>query len=235
MRDCAVGWCATDTRPAARLRTGVVCRPCARAWRDLVVGLVDALDWLGASMVRYASPAGAGSGPVSGSPEAPMPLRAEMADQRTEITAALREWALDAAGWQLPVFAGCGHAAGGMRVAGPAHNSPAVVAGWLVSRLEWLALWPGYPRMAEAFSRALGGAYGLAPWGRTRRDLPVPCTACGLAAVSQYGGDDWIRCRSCGHRVPWWRYEQWVRRALREAAVRDDVGGTAAATAGGAA
>lgn len=201
--ECAVGWCATDTTGPVRVRNGVVCPACRRAWRDLVTGIVDAFDWLADRMVRFAAPAGYGSGPVSGTREPPAPMRVEMADQRAVLAAVLRDWA--------------GRAAAGGARPGPAGDDPVVLSRWFVSALDWLAVWPEFPALAAAFSEALGGSYGVAPWGRTRRDLPVPCTACGVQAVSLYGGEEWIRCRACGHRIPWWRYERWVRRALAAA------------------
>jgi hypothetical protein len=158
-------------------------------------------DWLGACMVRDGT--GATDAPITGSREAPTPLRVSLHDLRADICAKLSSWT---------------HLVTEDRaMRGPDHfDDPHAASGWLMSQVVWIA---GQEWVDEFWTEVDDWhrlARSAAPWDRDRRNLPAPCPDCSLLALSLYGGDDHVTCRNCGHVIPQDRYGFYVRLLVDE-------------------
>jgi hypothetical protein len=157
--------------------------------------------WLGRAMVTPApawKPGAIHHAATEGQPPFPVALL----DARSAIEAVLGSWARMIAEEHTPALAG------------PADGGVESVVRWLRARLPWCSDQPWVDDYARELAELRQQAHGLVPWSRARRDLPVPCPACGLLSLSAYSGDDAIVCRShdCGRVVAWVEYEHAVRR-----------------------
>lgn len=187
--DCVV--CAT--RPPA-YTDSMMCGPCFNRLRADIATLVGAYEWLGISM-RAPGPAWK-TGTIHRSGDPRLPFRTDLFDAREDIAGKLTSWARAVAEEHVPALRG------------PADGEPRTVGRWLIAQLPWISDQPWCDAMAAELGDAARRAYGLAPWDRLRRDLPLPCPGCGLLSLAQHGGDEQVTCRirTCGHAMPWADY-----------------------------
>jgi hypothetical protein len=187
-------------RPAAP--PSLMCGTCyARLRRDITT-LVNAHVWLGIQMITPVpawKPGTIGHHTTSSRP----PYRLEYSDARDDIAGKLTSWARMVAEEHTPALAG------------PADPDPATVGRWLRLRTHWISEQDWCAEMCRELADAARAAYGLAPWERHRRDLPLPCPACGYLTLALYGGDELIVCRyaECGRELTWIDYWLAVKKA----------------------
>jgi hypothetical protein len=161
-------------------------------------------SWLGTSMLALPASWKPGTIHRRGGPQPPMNVA--MHDVRVDITGKLATWARMVAEEMTPAMAG------------PAHGDVRTVATWLRAQLGWISDQPWCDEFARELTDMRSAAYALAPWERSRLDLPLPCPRCGLLSLSLYSGDDAVTCRirDCGHALTWADYqrkvgEEWTR------------------------
>lgn len=166
-------------------------------------------DWLGACMIRDGS--GAGDAPITGSREAPTPIRISLHDLRADISDKLSSWA---------------HLVAEDRsMRGPDHfDDPQAASGWLMSQVVWIAAQPWVDEFWGEVDEWHRLSRLAAPYHRERRDLPAPCPECDLLALSLYGGDDHVTCRACSHLIPREGYGFYVRLLVAQEEERERAG-----------
>lgn len=179
-----------------------VCGPdFARMRRDLAE-VQWAYAWLGATML--ALPAAWKSGTIHAAAGPRPPLSLAMHDARIDIQGKLATWARVVGEEHTPALHG------------PADGDVRTVATWLRARLQWISDQPWCDEFARELSEMRQTAYALAPWDRSRLDLPLPCPkpkGCGLLTLALYSGDDGVTCRNraCGRVMTWADYYLEVR------------------------
>lgn len=204
MADCVV----CQRRPPARPQVCDGCR--TRLDRDLAE-----IAELHALLPDALEPGRQGTQRVSGTREAPVPLRLDVLDLslplrgaeavtdpygdqtgHLPVVAKLDQWVLD---WR------------DTRDRGERLPVPTVyqLTRWLANRLSWAC--DEHPAVDE-FAReivetlaALRGVHGLT---RLRHRLPAPCPSCELLTVYRDDGADWIECGGCGRL---WSEDEWAR------------------------
>ncbi|TMR91299.1 hypothetical protein [Nonomuraea basaltis] len=177
------------------------------------------LDWL----AHHIAPTGAAGERVSGSREAPVPVRLDILCMIQEgavpyrgddddqigppsIPSTVKTWA-----WLL-----CEHRG----IAYQARATVAELAGLLARHAEWCATRPWIDDMMADFARLRRCAHGLAPWSVHVQRLGLPCWRCGAqGTLTRTAGESWIECDSsvngCGCL---WSFEE--HQALAAAASR---------------
>lgn len=180
----------------------------ARMFGDLCT-LEFAHAWLGAQMAAPQPAFKPGTVHQAAGSRPPLPLA--LHDARVDIHGKLGSWA------RL--------IAEEARMRGPADDTVPSIAGWLRVQLHYASDQAWCDDYAAELADLRGAAYGLAPWGRSRTDLPLPCPArgCGMLSLSWYSGSDTVLCRNrlCGHRMTSADYvaavaEEWQRASRRE-------------------
>lgn len=161
-----------------------------------------AYSWLGATML--ALPASWKPGTLHRAGESQPPTSLGMHDVRVDIHDTLASWARMIAEEHTPALHG------------PADDTVHAIAVWLRARLQWCSDQPWCDQFASALTILRQNAYALAPWDRSRIDLPLPCPkprGCGLLTLSLYSGDDGVTCRNraCGRVISWADYYLEVR------------------------
>lgn len=182
----------------SHLGRSYTCGGCyARMLGDLCT-LEFAYAWLGAQMAAPQPAFKPGTIHQAAGSRPPLPLA--LHDARVDIHGKLGSWA------RL--------IAEEARMRGPADDTVPSIAGWLRVQLHYASDQAWCDDYATELADLRMASYALAPWGRTRRDLPVPCSACGLLSLSLYGGSDGVICRNreCGQCVPWTVYTGEVKR-----------------------
>lgn len=172
-----------------------LCGPCFNSLRRDIATLVGAHTWLHLAMLNPAPSWKVGTigrAPASTRP----PFRLELFDARVDIEGKLTTWARAVAEDHVPALRG------------PADGQMATVGKWLIAQLSWISDQPFCDEMAREFRETASMAFGLVPWQRLRRDLPMPCPGCGYLTLSKYGGDDQVSCRNraCGKAMTWADY-----------------------------
>lgn len=116
------------------------------------------------------------------------PLNVALIDACVDIHGKLGSWARMIAEEHVPALHG------------PAADTVPAIGVWLRERLPWVSDQPWCDEFAGELSVLRRTAYGLAPWDRSRSDMPLPCPSCGLLSLSLYSGDEAITCRTrlCG-------------------------------------
>lgn len=180
----------------------------------LAVQLAEVAD-LHAALPDVLEPARKGTQRVSGSREAPLPLRVDVLDLSLPlrgsqavhdphgdqtgslpVATVLDAWARDWAetrgkGERLPV------------------PTVAVLARWLGDRLGWACdEHPAVDEFAAELGTTLAALRGVHGLTRLRHRLPAPCPSCELLLVYRDDGADWIECGGC-HRL--WSEDEWAR------------------------
>ena len=184
-------------RPAAA--GTLLCRGHLSGLERKLAEVTAVYDWLGACMVRDGS--GSSDAPVTGSREAPTPMRISLHDLRADISAKLSSWT------HLVTEE--------RRMRGPDHfDDPHAASGWLLSQVVWISAQAWVDELWSEVDEWHRLARTAAPYYRERRDLPAPCPECDLLALSLYGGDDHVTCRDCGHTIPRDGYGFYVRLLL---------------------
>lgn len=143
------------------------------------------------------------------------PLSLAVVDARANIEGVLGSWARMVAEEHQPALHG------------PADGSVPAVGAWLDARMPWISDQPWVDEFARELGELRRAAHALAPWGRARRDLPLPCpeTACGLLTLSWYADTDSVICRNrlCGLSMTIGQYRDEVSAWMRTASERREV------------
>jgi hypothetical protein len=193
-QQCIRGCTYHDGNPRPQ-REGLLCRACAYRLRRHITQAPAVHAWLWLAMVREQS----GTEPISGSREAPLPIRVALHDLRDDLTAVMASWA--------------DVVASESRLVGPEGDSLTHTVPWLLRHLQGALsrIWVG--DLADEMADLHRRAYLAAPWDRERRDLPAPCPECGLLTLALYGGADEVVCRNavCGETIPSRLYDHYVR------------------------
>lgn len=198
---CSVRPCKGDSE---------LCGGCFVRLRVELATVQWAHDWLGVAMA--ASGVGPDTGVVHRSAESRPPYRLDITDARTDIEAKLASWARMIGEEHFPPLAG------------PLDATVPGICTWLRARLPWCSDQPWVDSFLAELAELRRMAYGLAPWDRTRTDMPLPCPACTLLSLSLYGGDDAVVCRArdCGHVMTAYEYkrevDEWMQRRRLEIA-----------------
>lgn len=202
--DCAV----CQRRPPLRPQVCDGCR--ARLGRDLAE-----IAKLHAVLPDLMEPGRAGTQRVSGTREAPLPLRVDVLDLSLPLRGA--EAISDPHGDQtghLPVVAVLDQWARDWRDTRdqgerlPVPTVPELVR-WLANRLGWACdQHPAVDEFATEVDQKLTELRGVHGLTRLRHRLPAPCPSCELLAVYRDDGADWIECGGCGRL---WSEAEWAR------------------------
>ncbi|MFI6179751.1 hypothetical protein ACIA8R_29700 [Nonomuraea sp. NPDC051191] len=124
---------------------------------------------------------GSGGGPkVSGSREAPVPIRLDVLDHVAHIEHILKSWV-----WLTAEHRGLLY---------PTRMSITALALWLGQDLEWPASRPWVGDMCDEFAGLRRTAHALAPWRVQVDYLTGPCPSCDLRALIQVAGETYIEC-----------------------------------------
>lgn len=149
----------------------------------------DAHRWLGVAM--NASGAGPNTGVVRHAADSKPPYRLDFTDARQDIEAKLASWAQMIGEERFPP------------VAGPPRGDICAVGTWLHEQLPWVSDQAWVDEFLRELVELRRAAYQLAPWDRTRRDVPLPCSECGLLSLALFGASDFVVCRNrtCGNSM----------------------------------
>ena len=183
-------------RPRPAAAGTLLCQGHLQGLEQKLGDITAVYDWLGACMVRDGS--GTGDQPISGSREAPTPLRVSLHDLRADIAAKLASWT---------------HVVTEDRsMRGPDRfDDPHAASMWLGSQVAWIAAQPWVDEFWAEVDEWHRLSRAAAPYHRERRDLPAPCPECDYLSLSLYGGDDHVTCRVCGHLLKRELYDHYVR------------------------
>lgn len=189
-----------------RVGTSLMCGGCYTRLRADITTLVGAHTWLGIAMLTPTpawKPGTIGHSATSSRP----PFRTDLHDARVEIATLLTSWAQAIAETHVPALAG------------PADNEPTTIGVWLRARTHWLSEQDWCVDVCAELGDAARRAYGLVPWERQRRELPLPCPGCGYLTLTLYGGNELIVCRyrDCAKELTWSDYWAAVVEASQQA------------------
>ncbi|WP_084961448.1 hypothetical protein [Thermoactinospora rubra] len=172
--------------------------------------------WLAA----HIAPGTTGGERVSGSREAPVPVRLDVLsmlhhvhdpgrDQTgpPSIPATLKSW----------IRLICEHRGLGY----PMLPDIAAMCSWLLTHVEWAAARPWIGDFMDEVAGLRRAAHGLVPWSVAVEPIvDVPCPKCDLRALFRTAGSDWIECDDdelvggCGHLMSREEYQRHVERLL---------------------
>ncbi|MFI6909732.1 hypothetical protein ACIBKY_51315 [Nonomuraea sp. NPDC050394] len=154
----------------------LICAGCtSRLRRD--IGITPTLQrWLG----HHLAP-GAGAGPkVSGSRDAPVPVRIDVIDHQARIGDVLKSWV-----WLIAEHRGLTY---------PAVTTVDEVAPWLERHVDWATTRPWIDDMCAELDELRRVAHRLAPWRVHVVELDGPCPSCDLRALIRTSGETYIEC-----------------------------------------
>jgi len=114
--------CLTPGHDARAMDGLYLCTGCVNGIRRNLSRLPELYDAL-AEM--HTAPTGGGGGRVSGTPEARLPIRPDVAEHRHQIQHDLVWW--------------CVYVADERGISTPADSTPATTAAWLLTHVDWLA------------------------------------------------------------------------------------------------
>lgn len=202
MTQCVVCQRRPPTRPA-------VCESCRTRLADSLTEVAQ----LYAALPTVLEPGRRGVQRVSGTREAPLPLRVDVLDLSmplrgsqavsdphgdqtgmVSVAQVLDAWARDwtdtrSKGERLPL------------------PTVAVLARWLSDRLDWACdEHPAVDEFAAELAETLAALRGVHGLTRLRHRLPAPCPDCDMRVLYRDDGADYIECGSC-HRL--WTEEEY--------------------------
>jgi hypothetical protein len=141
------------------------------------IEITPTLDtWLG----HHVAPGTGGGVKVSGSREAPVPVRLEVIDHAAHLRHVLTSWA-----WLIAEHRGLTYLE---RV------TVADLAVWLGRHVAWAAGQGWIGDMCDELAGLRRTAHGLAPWQVQVDYLTGPCPSCDLRALARVAGETYIEC-----------------------------------------
>ncbi|WP_155127344.1 hypothetical protein [[Actinomadura] parvosata] len=117
---------------------------------------------------------------MSGSRDAPVPVRLNVLDHVAHIQHILKSWA-----WLIAQQRGLEY---------PSRMSVTALALWLARDLTWPAGRPWIADMCDELAGLRRTAHGLAPWQVQVDYLTGPCPSCDLRALARVAGETYIEC-----------------------------------------
>lgn len=199
LADCDDPQTCTGCLPR-RANYGNLCHTCHRRLELMLHDAPTVDRWLTGNLAT-GGVGGMDDSPVMSSRELPLPIKADIYDEREAIRDALAVWADDIAET--------------LGVTGPKRHTVALdvkfLQTWLTSieRLDPIGDW--WEELAEHTSQA----HALAPWRPAVRRIPrVPCPRCAETNLVIYGGDSDVTCQSCKSMMTeneYWLWENVLR------------------------
>ncbi|MEU4511703.1 hypothetical protein AB0G05_19605 [Nonomuraea wenchangensis] len=173
---CAAPRCGGQGGPRQAEPGQLICAACTnRLRRDIEI--TPTLDrWLG----HHIAPGSGGGVKVSGSREAPVPIRLEVIDHAAHVRHVLQSWA-----WLIAEHRGLVY---------PERVTVEELASWLGRHVGWVAGQGWIADMCDELAGLRRTAHALAPWQVHVQQLVGPCLNCELRALIRVAGETYIEC-----------------------------------------
>jgi hypothetical protein len=173
---CAAPRCGGQRGPRQAESGQLICASCTtRLRRDIEI--IPTLErWLS----HHVAPGAGGGAKVSGSRDAPIPVRLEVIDHAAHMQHVLKAWA-----WLIAEHRGLVY---------PERANVSDLALWLVRHVGWAAGQGWISDMCEELAGLRRTTHALAPWQVQVDELLGPCLTCDLRALIQVAGETYIEC-----------------------------------------